>query len=184
MIRLHPAVVHFQLPGLWLHQVDKKKDSHFLLQNQRVQFCMDELSVENGMLLKGERIVIRRSLQQDILQQIHAGHQGAEKCQLRARSCVFWTSMNTDIDKEVHQCATCQEYQCAQPAETLRPQEIPTCPWQVVGYHLFYFDDHLIVANYYSKFPIVRKIPMGQCTSQTVVISQSKSSPSMAYHEL
>ena len=94
----------------------------------------DELSVENGMLLKGERIVIPRSMQQDILQQIHAGHQGAEKCsKLRAGSCVFWTSMHTDIDKVVHQCATCQEYQCTQPAETLR---------------------HLIVTDYYSKFPI------------------------------
>ena len=131
----------------------------------------DELSVENGMLLKGERIVILRSMQQNILQQINAGHQGAEKCKLRARSCVFWTSMNTDIDKVVHQCATCQEYQCAQPAETLRPHEIPTRPWQVVGSDLCYFDghDHLIVADYYLKFPIVRKIPTGQCTSQTVV---------------
>ena len=110
-------------------------------------------------------------MQQDILQQIHAGHQGAEKCKLRARSCVFRTSMTTDIDKVVHQCATRQEHQCAQPAETLRPHEIPTRPWQVVGSDLFYYDghDHLIVADYYSKFLIVRKIPMGHCTSQTVV---------------
>ena len=79
--------------------------------------------------------------------------------------------MNKGINKVVHQCATCQEYQCAQPAETLRPHEIPTRPRQVVGSDLFYVDghDHLIVADYYSKFPIVRKIPMGHCTSQTVV---------------
>ena len=36
-----------------------------------VQFSSDKL-------LKVERIVIPRSMQQDILQQIHAGHQGAE----------------------------------------------------------------------------------------------------------
>ena len=79
--------------------------------------------------------------------------------------------MNTGIDKVVHQCATCQKYQCAQPAETLGPHEIPTRPWQVVGSDLFHFDghDHLIVADYYSRFPIVRKISMGQCTCQTVV---------------
>ena len=62
----------------------------------------DELSVENGMQLKCERTVIPRTMQQDILQQIHAGYQGAEKCKLRARSCVLWASMNTDIDKVVH----------------------------------------------------------------------------------
>ena len=63
----------------------------------------DELSVENGMVLKGERIVIPLSIQQDILQQIHAGHQ-SERCKLRARSCVFWTITNKDIDKVVHWC--------------------------------------------------------------------------------
>ena len=52
--------------------------------------------------------------------------------------------MNSDIDQVV-------------------PHEIPTRPWQIDGH------DHLIVADYYSKFPIVRKIPMGQCNSQTVV---------------
>ena len=42
---------------------------------------------------------------------------------------------------------------------------------KVVGTDLFYFDghDHSIVADYYSKFPLVRKIPMGQYNSQTVV---------------
>ena len=71
----------------------------------------------------------------------------------------------------VHQCATSQEHQCAKPAEPLRPHEIPTRSWQVDGSDLFYFDghDHLIVTDYYSMFSIVRKIPMGQCTSQTVV---------------
>ena len=37
------------------------------------------------MLLKGERIVIPRSMQQDILQQIHAGHMG----------CYAWTETMT-----------------------------------------------------------------------------------------
>ena len=46
----------------------------------------DELSVENGIILKGDRIVIPESMQPDILKQIHAGHQGITKCQSRAKS--------------------------------------------------------------------------------------------------
>ena len=37
----------------------------------------DELSVENGIILKGDRIVMPKALQQDALQNIHAGHQGS-----------------------------------------------------------------------------------------------------------
>ena len=77
--------------------------------------------------------------------------------------------MNNTIDKVVHQFATCQEHQCAQPTETFRIHEIPIR--QVAGFDMFYFGghDHLIIADYYSKLPIVRKIPMVQCTSQIVV---------------
>ena len=119
----------------------------------------DELLVENDMLLKDKRLVIPRSMQQDLVSMLDTRELKSVNC---ARSCVFWTSMNTDIDKVVHQCATCQEYQYAQPAETLRPHEIPTRPWQDFRSDLFYFDghDHLIVSDYYSKFPIVRKITM------------------------
>ena len=54
--------------------------------------------------------------------------------------------MKSDIDEVVRQCATCQERQCSQQAETLQPHEI--------------LDE---------CYSIVRKIPMGQFNSQTVV---------------
>ena len=39
----------------------------------------------NGLLLKQNRIVIPQDLRQDILQRIHEGHLGVEKCKRRAR---------------------------------------------------------------------------------------------------
>ena len=130
----------------------------------------DELSVENGLILKGSRIVIPDTMHEDILSKIHAGHQGAEKCKLRAKSCVFWKNMNSDIENLVKMCNTCCQYQRSQSAETLKPHEIPTRAWEVLGTDLFFLDGetYLIIADYYSKFPIVRKIN-GQCTSKAVV---------------
>ena len=49
----------------------------------------DELAVENGIILKGTRIVIPKSLRPALLRQLHYAHQGAEKCKLRARGSVF-----------------------------------------------------------------------------------------------
>ena len=47
---------------------------------------------------------------------------------------------------------------------------ILTRPWQVVGTDLFSFksDNFLIIADYYSKFPFVRKLPV-PCTSSAVI---------------
>ena len=45
----------------------------------------DELSVEDGLILKGQRIILPKSLHAAALEHIHYAHQGAEKCKLRAK---------------------------------------------------------------------------------------------------
>ena len=75
----------------------------------------DELSIEDGHIVKGERIVISASMTKEILEKLHAAHQGAEKMKLCARSAVFWNGINKDIDQTASHCTECQE---AQPRQT------------------------------------------------------------------
>uniref|UniRef100_A0A0L8FP40 Uncharacterized protein n=1 Tax=Octopus bimaculoides TaxID=37653 RepID=A0A0L8FP40_OCTBM len=50
----------------------------------------DDISVENGILMAGSRIIIPKSMQKEILDKIHQGHLGMKKCKLRAKSVVYW----------------------------------------------------------------------------------------------
>ena len=43
-----------------------------------------ELSLYEGLLLRGQRIVIPSDLREDTLQRLHEGHQGIVKCCLQA----------------------------------------------------------------------------------------------------
>nr|XP_039248050.1 uncharacterized protein K02A2.6-like [Styela clava] len=54
----------------------------------------DDLTVIDGLLLRGTRLVIPASLRLDILEKIHEGHMGIVKCRSRARSSVWWPYMN------------------------------------------------------------------------------------------
>ena len=133
----------------------------------------DELSVEDGVILRGEQVLIPKSIQADVVQRVHAGHQGIEKCKLRAKSCVYWNGINNDIEEVVKRYETYQEHQRSYATETLIPHELPTRAWQILGTDLFHFDNkeyqyYLIVADYYSKFPFIRKMPT-PCTSHAVV---------------
>ncbi|XP_063963288.1 uncharacterized protein K02A2.6-like [Lytechinus pictus] len=53
-----------------------------------------------------------------------------------------------------------QEYGKSQTPEPLHPHDIPTRPWQVIATDLFHLDgkEYLLVADIYSKFPIVKKL--------------------------
>ncbi|KAL9967831.1 hypothetical protein ACROYT_G026128 [Oculina patagonica] len=131
----------------------------------------DELAVEDGIAMKGHRIIIPPALQREILTRLHSAHQGTEKTKLRARTSVYWRGLNKDIVEITKSCITCQELQPSQQKEPLIPTEVPPRAWHTIGTDIFTLEgsDHLIVADYYSKYPFVRPIPRGQSNSQTVV---------------
>ena len=57
----------------------------------------EDLSVEDGLVTKGFRLLIPSTLKWKVMEQIHEGHQGMEKCMLKARESVFWPGISDDI---------------------------------------------------------------------------------------
>ena len=120
----------------------------------------DDISVQDGILLLGSRVIVPESLRGNILQQIHEGHLGIEKCKLRAKSCVYWPNIYREIETLINSCAVCQKYQTSQQKEPMIPSEIPSKPWHTVSADLFYTQQSwfLVVVDFYSKSPFVRKL--------------------------
>jgi hypothetical protein len=133
----------------------------------------DEMSYTNGIILKGSKLVIPKSMQQEMLKIIHTGHMGIEKCQQRARELLFWPGMNADIAKVVSQCGTCIAQRPANAKEPLMPHKIPTIPWHKVGTDLFDFegDTYLLIADYQSRYIEVEKL---RNTRSCTVICKTK----------
>ena len=88
----------------------------------------DDISVEDGILLLGSRVIVPESLRGNILQQIHEGHLGIEKCKLRAKSSVYWPNICREIETLIDACTVCQKYQNSQQKEPIIPSEIPSRP--------------------------------------------------------
>ena len=58
----------------------------------------NEFSFSGGVLLRNNRIVIPRSLQQRVLELAHQGHQGIAKTKARLRTKVWWPGMSTEAE--------------------------------------------------------------------------------------
>ena len=132
-----------------------------------------ELTVAEGLLMRGSRMVIPTSMRVEILERIHSGHQGMTKCRQRARDSVWWPGIKKDIDGKVSKCPTCCKMQVQHP-EPLIPSPFPQRPWQRVGTDLFEWKktDYLLVVDYYSRFIEVAKLTS---TTAVGVISHLKS---------
>ncbi|XP_053326251.1 uncharacterized protein K02A2.6-like [Spea bombifrons] len=117
--------------------------------------CRAELTVVNGIIFKGSKIVIPHSLRKLMLEKIHEGHLGIEKCRKRAREVMFWPRMNQDISDIVASCDTCLKYHVCNAKEPLQPHPVPERPYQKVGVDLFTCNntDFVIINDYHSLYP-------------------------------
>lgn len=120
----------------------------------------EDLSVQNGIIFKGERVVIPYELRGEIVNRVHSSHLGIQGCLRRARESVYWQNMNRDIEEFIRKCSVCSTYQDDQQREPLISHEIPNRPWQILGSDLFEFNDknYLITVDYYSNFFEVDRI--------------------------
>lgn len=120
----------------------------------------DELCVIDGLIFKGDRLVVPRKLRKELLNKIHYCHLGVEKCKNRAREIVYWPGMNQQIENIVNSCDSCMRYKKANSKESLLPREVPNGPWEQLGIDLFEFKNchWLLVIDYYSKYVEVAKL--------------------------
>ena len=114
----------------------------------------DELSTDEGLLLKGPSLVIPAALRESYLQRLHEGHLSASKVLSNTRQHMFWPGMEADIKDYMRRCTVCIER--SRPArDLLQPYEIPDGPWQKLGMDFFDLQGkyYILICDYFSKFP-------------------------------
>lgn len=127
-----------------------------------------DLVIEDGLILKGDRIVIPESLRAEVLDILHTGHQGDTKCILLARESVFWPGISNDIRQLVKDCELCNKHQPEQPKLPIMQPDLPTRPWEKLGTDIFGFkgNKYLTIVDYYSRYPVIRLL--SDITADTV----------------
>ena len=127
----------------------------------------EELAVFDGLIMKGQKLVIPRSMRSRLLELVHSGHMGVEKTLKRSRDLIFWPGISADITQMVLNCPVCLEHRSSNAKEPLMPHTIPEYPWQIVGTDLFSWDQKtfIVVADYYSHFFEVKELPNMRSTT-------------------
>ena len=112
-----------------------------------------EIVYHEGLLLKGQRIIVPSALRSKMKEIIHQGHNGMERCKYRARQSLYWPGMNAEIEDLVARCSYCLTYRNKQQSEHLIDHDIPHSPWIKVASDVFHvFGHHVIVTDYCSGY--------------------------------
>lgn len=114
----------------------------------------DELIIQDGVIFRGQRIVVPVSLRRDMKQKLHASHLSAESCLRQAHKTIFWPSMNTEVKELIASCETCRKYETSNQKESLMPHEVPSRQWEQIGVDLFELKkkEFMVTVDYHSNF--------------------------------
>ena len=95
-----------------------------------------------------------------MLQHILEGHMGIAKCKRRARQCIYWPGIYSQIEDTVQGCEECMKLLPSKPADPLLNQTIPERPWQIVGADLLQWSNktYIVIVGYYSLWPEVYQL--------------------------
>ena len=137
----------------------------------------DELAVQDGYLLRGERIVVPAVIQRRLLEAAHVGHPGIVRMKRQLRRAYWWPGQDKAVEEFVRRCSACQ-----QSDKSVAPANVPTAkvptpakPWQKLAidiagpFAVAPMNERFVVVlmDQYSKYPEI--LVTGNITSEAII---------------
>jgi hypothetical protein len=123
----------------------------------------NDLYIIDGILMMNHRIVVPKSLRREVLQSLHAAHQGITAMTERAKIEVYWPGITKEIETTRYGCYDCNRVAPSQ--ARLPPVEpiIPTTPFQAVACDFFQYIGwyYLVAADRLSTWTEIYRIRQG-----------------------
>ena len=129
-----------------------------------------ELSMHDGCIMWGSRVVIPPQGRKYMLEELHDTHPGISRMKSLARSYVWWPQIDKDLESTVQKCHNCQVNRKSPPVANLHPWEWPQEPWSRVHIDFagpFMGHNFLIIVDAHSKWLDVQI--MKSTTSQATI---------------
>ena len=117
------------------------------------------------------RLVIPSSLHSDVLNILHAAHQGVASMKARAATSVYWPGMEASIHNKRFTCKDCNENAPSQPREPICLTPSPEWPFQQICADYFQSAgfDYLITTDRFSGWLDIYHVPPHCATSKAIV---------------
>ena len=110
-------------------------------------------------------------LRGEILETLHAAHQGVSGMINRAEQSVFWPHITTDIEKMRAMCRTCVRNSPSQPAGKPVPPPSPSYPFQMLATDYCHLNgvNYLVIVDRYSGWLSILHVGKGEFDTEKLI---------------
>lgn len=136
--------------------------------------CRAELSVQEGVILRANRVFVPPQFRNYVLSELHAGHQGMCALKAMARQSVWWPNIDKDLENVVRSCTTCQS-EAAEPASHLSPWPYIKTPWSRIHIdHAGPFENHIVLVVVDAATKWLEAVPVSSTCSAATIAALSE----------
>ena len=132
----------------------------------------DEFGVQSGIIYNEWKVIIPKSMQNEMLEKIHKSHLGIASIR-KTRDVMYWPNMSNDITSYAQSCTTCAEFSDAQQKQPLQTSTVQSRPWSRIAVDLFMFNKkhYMITGDYYSDYFEIDRL---YCTTTSAIVKNLK----------
>ncbi|XP_046742528.1 uncharacterized protein K02A2.6-like [Diprion similis] len=116
----------------------------------------NEISLEDGIVMWGYRVIVPEKLRSILLEEIHSTHMGIVKMKALARQYFWWPNLDKDIETYAKNCSACMSLAKAPGKAALIKFREATFPFERIHIDFlgpFEGKEFLLVIDAYSKWP-------------------------------
>lgn len=140
------------------------------------QAFKQELAIREGIITRGDRIVLPQPLRSKALAIAHRGHPGIVSMKRILRENLWWPAMDKDIELHIKACFGCTVVSKTDPPIPMIRSKLPEAPWQQLAIDFVSFPEHnitlLVLVDYYSRFICVEEMRKTNAEYTVVVLEQ------------
>ena len=154
---LQEIISRIQKGHSWLPRQDSTMVNKF-------QQIYPELMVSpKGLLLKGDRIVLPETLQENAMELAHCGsHPRHASMERHLRSHFFFHDMHHKVDNFLKKCKECAAFLSKKTMEPIKPHKVPNKCWEMIAVDLsgpIPLSKHVVVVkDLSSRFPAAKMV--------------------------
>lgn len=117
--------------------------------------CRNQLSYENGCLMRGHKVVIPITLRETVCKEMHSSHFGVVKMKAEARKRLWFPGVDRALEQLAAACSVCAQLRPAPKHAPLAPWPLPPLPFYRI--HLDFLGPvnnfmFLVIVDAYSKW--------------------------------
>lgn len=130
----------------------------------------DEMTVCQGLVVKGQALLIPKSLRPQYIKLAHQAHQGYDSCVRLAKQSIFWPNWKGDLKAAIERCDICAQDAPQQCRETLQQPATPTKAWKTVSSDIMTLNrkDYLVTVDNLSGYIEVDRLR--QSSARAVIL--------------